>query len=323
MVLEELRNNVDRKQPRISIVTTIYNRADKIERNFKSVASQTYGDFEHILIDDGSTDQIKPLVEKYMESAPYPVVYVQKENGGKHTATNLAWKKYAQGEFVVNLDSDDALEPFALEWLIGSWDQIPDKSRYWSVTARCKTQNSDTMCGKPYPSDINSMPEEKAKKIASSVGGDKIAMQRLDVVRQFYFPEYEGVTFVKESTVWNQIGWRYKSWYTNKIVRTYYVNEGGVALSRPSKTKKHIYNTLFSSGYVLKNINEYRLSGKQKIEMLLRYSVCKNVYGFDPFGYWKELKMAFKIVIQCLMPATMLMAYFYKKKMKKDEYPKR
>lgn len=180
MVLEELRNNVDSKQPKISIVTTIYNRADKIERNFKSVASQTYDDFEHILIDDGSTDQIKPLVEKYMESVPYPVVYVKKENGGKHTATNLAWKNYAKGEFVVNLDSDDALEPYALKWFIDSWNQIPDKSQYWSVTARCKTQNSDTMCGEPYPSNINSMPEEKAKKIAGSVGGDKIAMQRLD-----------------------------------------------------------------------------------------------------------------------------------------------
>lgn len=226
MILEEKRNNSVGIQPRISVITTIYNRADKIERNFKSVGRQTYKDFEHILIDDGSTDNLMPLVERYMESVQYPVVYIKKENGGKHTGTNLAWKKYARGGFVVNLDSDDELEPFALEWFIDSWNQIPDKGDYWSVTARCKTQNSDKMCGEPYPDNINALPEAEARNIAGSVGGDKIAMQRLDIVKQFCFPEYPGVTFVKESTVWNQIGWRYKSWYTNKIVRIYYVNEG-------------------------------------------------------------------------------------------------
>ena len=127
------------EMPLVSVFTCVYNRADKINRVFRSINSQTYPNIEHIIIDDGSTDSLMEVVDEYMRTSKYPVIFKSKVNGGKHTATNMAWD-LAKGEYILQLDSDDELLPHAVEYLVGLWDKIPDdlKVDYWCVHGRCK-----------------------------------------------------------------------------------------------------------------------------------------------------------------------------------------
>ena len=97
-----------------TVFTPTYNRAHTLSRVYKSLADQTFKNFEWLIVDDGSTDGTKVLIEKWTEEASFPIRYFYQENQGKHIAHNLGVKK-ARGELFLSLDSDDTCVPEALE----------------------------------------------------------------------------------------------------------------------------------------------------------------------------------------------------------------
>jgi len=107
-------SNIDK--PAISIIMPCYNSQNYIGRTLKSVFSQTFQDFELILVDDGSKDRIPEIIDKVKEEHPDVVTVFHKENGGQSTARNLALDN-AKGEYVVFWDSDDYADMDYLERL--------------------------------------------------------------------------------------------------------------------------------------------------------------------------------------------------------------
>ena len=98
----------------LSIVTPVYNRAKLLERCFQSLLRQSCGDFEWIVVDDGSSDDPGAVLDRLTRQASFPTQFVRKENGGKHTALNAA-HPYIHGSYVLILDSDDMLTEDAVE----------------------------------------------------------------------------------------------------------------------------------------------------------------------------------------------------------------
>ena len=74
--------------PTITVLTPAYNRADTLERLRDSLAAQTYRDFEWVIIDDGSADHIKSLVESWVASGELDINYRWQANQGKTAAVN-------------------------------------------------------------------------------------------------------------------------------------------------------------------------------------------------------------------------------------------
>lgn len=98
--------------PKISVIIPTYNREITIERSIKSVLNQTYQNWELIIIDDGSTDNTKNIINPYLNSKR--IKYFYKKNGGVATARNLGIKK-SNGDYIAFLDSDDECLPKRLE----------------------------------------------------------------------------------------------------------------------------------------------------------------------------------------------------------------
>ena len=88
--------------PKVSIVVPTYNRADRLKKALDSIVSQTYKDFELIVVDDGSTDK----TPKVMESFPKAQYLSIKKNSGVSNARNVGLAS-AKGELICFLDSDD------------------------------------------------------------------------------------------------------------------------------------------------------------------------------------------------------------------------
>ena len=95
-----------------SVIVPIYNVEKYLSRCIDSVLSQTFADFELILVDDGSPDNCPKICDEYAEK-DQRIKVVHKENGGLVSARQ-AGVGIAKGEYVFNLDGDDAITPDAL-----------------------------------------------------------------------------------------------------------------------------------------------------------------------------------------------------------------
>lgn len=104
----------------VSVIIPTYNRGYIIRKSIDSVLSQTYSDFELIIIDDGSTDNTKDIIEAYKDSR---IKYVYQENSGACAARNNG-VLLAKGEYIAFHDSDDTWLPDKLEKQIQAINEI-------------------------------------------------------------------------------------------------------------------------------------------------------------------------------------------------------
>lgn len=95
---------------KVSVIVPIYNVEKYLSKCLNSLVNQTLEDIEIILVNDGSTDSSKKIIEEYKNKyQDKKIIYVEKENGGLSDARNYGMK-YANGEYIAFLDSDDFCE---------------------------------------------------------------------------------------------------------------------------------------------------------------------------------------------------------------------
>jgi teichuronic acid biosynthesis glycosyltransferase TuaG len=99
---------------RVSIITPIYNSEEFIVDTIESVISQSYKNWELIIIDDCSTDNSLQLIQKYIDLDERISLFINKENSGAAVSRNLGLKK-SSGNFICFIDSDDLWNPLKLE----------------------------------------------------------------------------------------------------------------------------------------------------------------------------------------------------------------
>ena len=104
----------------LTIFTPAYNRAHTIGRTYQSLLRQTCCDFEWLVIDDGSTDNTRELVEGWIAEGKIPIRYIYQENGGLYTGYNTAYANM-DSELSVCIDSDDFMPDDAVEIIIKHW----------------------------------------------------------------------------------------------------------------------------------------------------------------------------------------------------------
>jgi glycosyltransferase involved in cell wall biosynthesis len=103
--------------PLVSVVVATFNRAHMIEQTLRSIAAQTYGRLETVVVDDGSTDATEDVVERVGAATGLDIVYSKQTNAGCAAARN-AGVELATGELIVFLDSDDQWLPDAAEAMV-------------------------------------------------------------------------------------------------------------------------------------------------------------------------------------------------------------
>jgi len=123
--------------PKITVYITNHNYGQFIEQSIESVLNQTMHDYEILVIDDGSTDNSREVIEKYMENEKIRIIFQQ--NKGLNVTNNIAMRT-AQGKYLMRLDADDYLDPNALLVLSNALESdsqlgmvFPD---YYNVDAR-------------------------------------------------------------------------------------------------------------------------------------------------------------------------------------------
>lgn len=215
--------------PTFTIFIPTYNRAHLLPRAFVSIESQTFKDFDVLIIDDGSNDNTEQTVKTWRQRVDFPVQYIKQQNQGKPAAHNAALN-HIRGFFTVILDSDDLLASNALQRLHYHWQTIPDgeKTHFAGVEGLCAQLDSKKISGDKFPQDVlDSDYLETRHRL--HIGGDKKNAIRTDVLKAFPFPRIEGEKHIRESVVWNRIARHYKFRYINEIIQYIEYQPGGLS----------------------------------------------------------------------------------------------
>jgi len=111
----------------VSILMTAYNRQQFIEEAIESVLASTYRDWELIIVDDGSTDNTVNIAKRFEASDTRIKVYVNEKNLGDYPNRNKA-ASYANGDFIIFVDSDDKILKDGIELLVKTMIHFPGAS---------------------------------------------------------------------------------------------------------------------------------------------------------------------------------------------------
>lgn len=189
------------KNSYLTVFTPTYNRAYILGQLYNSLQRQTDRNFEWLIVDDGSTDNTKELVGKWLQENKVPIRYVYQENAGKMRAHNHG-VRLAKTELFVCIDSDDYLSDDAVACIREAWEHR--KGDVCGIIAHRafvnKAENKLT---------INKFPIEGPTTLSAlynaGYSGDTTLVFRTDILRQYPFPEIEGEKFITEAVSYNQI----------------------------------------------------------------------------------------------------------------------
>lgn len=200
----------------ISVVTPSYNRAHTLEDAYRSLLDQGV-DLEWIVVDDGSADGTRVLVEELGRRAPFPVRYVRQEHTGVHAARNRG-VALARGGLVALLDSDDLLTAYGLDRVVAHWPAIAGRADYAGITGLCVDEGGRVV-GDRFPADVVDATWQEMV-YGHRVRGEKFMMLRTEVLRAYPF-RTDPPGFVGEGGLWREIGRRHRTRYVNEVARVY------------------------------------------------------------------------------------------------------
>lgn len=201
--------------PFLTILTATYNRATLLTRVYASLLRQTSCDFEWLIVDDGSTDETEPLVQKWILDSMLSIRYLKKINGGKHTAINVGVQKITSTLTFI-LDSDDWIAESAVErirYYSNKYCNFPQPICGFTF----HRQTSNKINGGQFPRDeqVEFYPEFHV----NTWHGDTAQVFYTDILRKFPFPEFPGeLKCVSEDIVWIPMGLEYATVFIREIL---------------------------------------------------------------------------------------------------------
>lgn len=177
----------------LTVFTPAYNRAHTLDRTYKSLCSQNIKNFIWLIIDDGSTDNTKDLIEMWKKQENgFEIRYIHKQNGGMHTAHNVAYENI---DTILNVcvDSDDCLAEGAVEKIYLKWEEIKN-TNYAGMIGLDSDFNGDVI-GTAFP---KGMKETTLSEYYAKGGkGDKKLVYRTDIINEFPpYPVFESEKYV-------------------------------------------------------------------------------------------------------------------------------
>ena len=199
----------------LTVFTPAYNRAKTLPRTYESLRKQNCKNFVWLIIDDGSTDETAYLVKGWQEQEnEFEIRYIYKENGGMHTAHNLAYENI-DTELNVCIDSDDCVADGAIEKILAMWNKV--KYENYAGIIGLDADFEGNIIGKGFPKNMKDT--TLSGYYASGGYGDKKLVYRTDVIKQYPpYPVFPGEKYVALAYKYRLIDQDYKLAVLNEVL---------------------------------------------------------------------------------------------------------
>lgn len=252
--------------PKVSVIVPIYNVEKYLEKCINSLLSQTLEDIQIILVNDGSKDNSGNIAKEYEQNNKDRVIYVEKENGGLSDARNYGLK-YATGDFIAFLDSDDYIEKNAYEEMYNK--AIEENADYVECDFIWEFPNKIRV-DKQYPYKN----KKEMLSFVRVVAWNKLIKRQLITDNNLEFPKglrYEDVEFT-----YKLIPFVNKFAYVNKPFIHYVQREGSIANVQNERTAE-IFTVLDNVIEFYKKNNIYEKYRDELEYNYARYLLCSSL----------------------------------------------
>ena len=199
----------------LCVFTPTYNRAYCLSDLFDSLCCQTAMQFEWLIVDDGSTDNTKELVESFKASSPFPITYIWQSNGGKQRAFNTGVQN-CNSELFMCVDSDDTVPADMVISVLEKWRSVRNNPEVAGVIG---------MDGKDATTPLqSSIPKDLQYTTIWDLyykhhhKGDTAQAHRTEILARFPFDVAPNEKFIAETSVFHQIDQHYKLAVIPKIL---------------------------------------------------------------------------------------------------------
>lgn len=257
----------------ITVLTPTFNRGGGLQSLWDSLQKQTVKEFEWLVVDDGSTDGTKNLITQLQEKSDFPIRYIYKNNGGKHTALNVGIQTICS-ELIFIVDSDDCVTDDAVESIL-------------KIHKKYRSQNN--ICGyaflRAFPDGkINGKKFDVDERIGSYIdvrvngddtGADKAEVFKTHCLKEFPFPEYPNEKFLGEDLVWVRMARKYEMVHINKAIYVGNYLEDGLTNNR----RKHNIASPIGCMHRAEEFMESDLKTRYRIKGGLQYIVYGRFAG--------------------------------------------
>ncbi|MRT93426.1 glycosyltransferase family A protein [Ancylomarina sp. 16SWW S1-10-2] len=186
---------------KITIFTPTYNRVALLPRAYDSLKRQTCKNFEWLIIDDGSQDETRALIESYILENEIDIVYIYQENRGQYFATNTAITN-ANSELFAFLDSDDYLADNAIERLIYFFEKIKSNDEFAGVAGLKAYFDGSCVGGEVDYDTLDCTNIDYRYKYKYT--GDKYECFKTKLIKEHLFPIFEG-KYAPNALLWNRM----------------------------------------------------------------------------------------------------------------------
>lgn len=283
----------------VTVLTPTFNRGGRLQSLWNSLQKQTVKDFEWLVVDDGSTDGTKDLITQLQEKSDFPIRYIYKSNGGKHTALNVGIQTICS-ELIFIVDSDDCVTDDAVESIL-------------KIHKKYRSQNN--VCGyaflRAFPDGkVNGKKFDVDEKIGSYIdvrvngddtGADKAEVFKTHCLKEFPFPEYPNEKFLGEDLVWVRMARKYKMVHINKAIYVGNYLEDGLTNNR----RKHNIASPIGCMHRAEEFMESDLKTRYRIKGGLQYIVYGRFAGVKVIDLIR--KSRHKILATVCIPGGLLL----------------
>lgn len=195
----------------LTVFTPTYNREHLLLRLYESLKKQSCKDFVWLIVDDGSTDNTKSLIESFIAENQITIRYFYQENGGKMRAHNYG-VSLCDTELFFCVDSDDWIVDTAVETIINIWNNKISCEhcirKIGGIVAHKGKTDKELLGEKYFPEGIESSTLRNLYRKGFS--GETSLVFKTEALKKYYFPEYDGEKYVPEDVVYDRIDSEYE-----------------------------------------------------------------------------------------------------------------
>ena len=251
----------------ITVFTPTYNRAPLLKVLYESLCNQDFKDFEWLIVDDGSKDNTKEVVDGFIREQQIAISYYKKENGGKHRAVNYGVQR-AKGELFFIVDSDDKLPSNSLSSVNEQYLFVRDDDTFAGVCGLKSYYNGDFLPGNTDYDVLECRGMDYCYKRPNNSSGDIAEIiVRTSIMKQYPFPEFDGEMFCAESAIWNPIFDRYNFRFFSKVIYLCEFLEDGLS----ANSLRSRMNSPLSAMYIYSGLSKCNIPFRIKIKAAINY----------------------------------------------------